>query len=74
MVQRARPSAENISASARYVNPDVVGSEDLDQYGTWKDYPDYGAVWTPTTVAAGLGAVQLRALDLGESVGLDLGG
>lgn len=41
------------SASARYVNPDVVGSEDLDDYGTWKNYPDYGAVWTPTSVAPG---------------------
>jgi len=41
------------SASARYVNPDTVGSEDLDNYGTWKNYPDYGAVWTPTGVAPG---------------------
>lgn len=41
------------TASARYVNPDVVGSEDLDDYGTWKNYSDYGAVWTPTAVAPG---------------------
>lgn len=41
------------SASARYVNPDMVGSEDLDNYGTWKNDSDYGAVWTPTTVAPG---------------------
>jgi hypothetical protein len=48
-----RDRQENHSASARYVNPDVVGSEDLDQYGTWKDDPGYGAVWTPTAVAPG---------------------
>jgi hypothetical protein len=48
-----RDKGENRSASARYVNPDVVGSEDLDQYGTWKSYPDYGPVWTPTAVAPG---------------------
>jgi hypothetical protein len=41
------------SVSAQYVNPDVVGSEDLDQYGSWKNYPDYGPVWTPTAVAPG---------------------
>lgn len=41
------------SVSARYVAPGVVGSEDLDDYGTWKDYPDYGEVWTPTAVAPG---------------------
>src|SRR5207247_6361094 len=35
------------SASARYVSPDVVGSEDLDEYGTWRNTPDYGEVWTP---------------------------
>jgi hypothetical protein len=48
-----RNKGDNRSASARYVNPDVVGSGDLDQYGTWKDYPDYGPVWTPTAVAPG---------------------
>jgi len=32
------------SVSAQYVNPDVVGSEDLDQYGSWKNYPDYRGV------------------------------
>ena len=48
-----RNKSDNRSASARYVNPDVVGSEDLDQYGTWKDSPGYGPVWTPTAVAPG---------------------
>lgn len=37
----------------RYVSRDMVGYEDLDQNGTWRDVPGYGPVWTPTTVAAG---------------------
>lgn len=41
------------SQSARYVSPDVPGSEDLDEYGEWKESPDYGAVWTPSHVAVG---------------------
>ena len=41
------------SASSRYVSPDVVGYEDLDEYGTWRDTPDYGHVWVPTSVEVG---------------------
>jgi len=41
------------SASSRYVSPDVVGSEDLDEYGTWRDVPEYGNVWVPSRVDAG---------------------
>lgn len=39
--------------SRQYVNPDTVGSEDLDQYGSWTNTPDYGPMWYPTTVAPG---------------------
>jgi hypothetical protein len=35
------------SESARYVSPNVVGSDDLDEYGAWRNTPDYGEVWTP---------------------------
>lgn len=35
------------SESARYVSPDMVGSDDLDEYGTWRNTPEYGDVWTP---------------------------
>jgi len=41
------------SASSRYVSPDVVGSEDLDEYGQWRDTPSYGHVWVPNQVDAG---------------------
>jgi len=39
--------------TAEYVSPQMVGAADLDQYGTWQTYPDYGAVWFPTSVAVG---------------------
>ena len=41
------------SRSARYVSHDVVGYEDLDDYGEWRDDPSYGHVWFPTQVAFG---------------------
>lgn len=37
----------------RFVSRDMVGYEDLDQNGTWRDVPGYGPVWTPTNVVAG---------------------
>jgi hypothetical protein len=37
--------------SARYLPPDVIGYEELDNYGTWRDTPGYGAVWYPTVNA-----------------------
>jgi hypothetical protein len=41
------------SESAQYVNPETPGASDLDANGTWTPTPDYGPVWTPSTVAAG---------------------
>jgi hypothetical protein len=41
------------AATAQYVSPDVVGSEDLNEYGSWSNDPEYGYVWSPTTVAVG---------------------
>ena len=38
-------------AAAQYVSSDVVGYEDLNDYGQWQQEPDYGAVWVPTQVA-----------------------
>jgi len=40
------------NASHQYVSEDVVGYEDLDQYGTWEAAPQYGHVWYPREVAA----------------------
>ena len=48
-----RNKREDNSVSAQYVAPGTVGSDDLDDYGTWRDTPDYGEVWTPSAVAPG---------------------
>lgn len=37
--------------SARHLPPDVIGYEELDNYGTWRDTPGYGAVWYPAVDA-----------------------
>jgi hypothetical protein len=39
--------------SATYVSRRMVGYADLDDYGSWQTYPEYGPVWFPTTVAPG---------------------
>lgn len=41
------------SNSARYVSDDVVGYEDLDEYGGWRPVPEYGTVWFPHTTVVG---------------------
>jgi hypothetical protein len=35
------------SPSARYCSRQVVGFEDLDEYGDWRPAPEYGTVWYP---------------------------
>ncbi len=37
----------------QYVSPEATGYADLDNNGRWENTPDYGYVWTPTTVAVG---------------------
>jgi hypothetical protein len=49
----ARDRRSDRSTSARYVSPDVVGYEDLDEYGTWRDTDEYGHVWVPSGVSVG---------------------
>jgi TPR repeat protein len=44
---------EEQAQSARYVSRDMIGYEDLDNYGEWRHVPQYGDVWVPTAVAAG---------------------
>ena len=41
------------SHSAQYLSHDVVGYEDLDDNGDWRDESSYGHVWFPNRVAAG---------------------
>lgn len=49
----ARDNRYTNSVSRRYVSPEVVGYDDLDQYGDWQSTPDNGEVWYPNQVAAG---------------------
>jgi hypothetical protein len=49
----ARDQRDDGAASARYVSPEVTGYEDLDQYGSWSEDPEYGAIWLPQSVPAG---------------------
>ena len=39
--------------SARYVPREMIGYEDLDEYGVWRNVPQYGMVWMPRGVAVG---------------------
>jgi hypothetical protein len=48
-----RDHREDRSTSARYVSPDVIGYEDLDEYGGWRPVPEYGTVWFPHTTVVG---------------------
>ena len=50
---RVRNQREDRSVSARYVSPDVIGYEDLDEYGSWRTVPTYGAIWVPSVVSVG---------------------
>jgi hypothetical protein len=48
-----RDLKEDNSVSAKYVNRDTVGYSDLDDYGSWKEEPEYGSVWVPNSVPVG---------------------
>jgi hypothetical protein len=39
--------------SSEYVHADIVGADDLDQYGRWERHPQYGYVWSPASVEVG---------------------
>ncbi|WP_175109417.1 DUF6600 domain-containing protein, partial [Paraburkholderia solisilvae] len=54
----SRDAAEDNSVSARYVSRDVPGYQDLDANGTWRQDPQYGAVWTPNQAPAGWAPYQ----------------
>ena len=38
--------------SSRYVNAEIPGVGDLDQYGRWSQIPEYGNCWSPMNVSA----------------------
>ena len=48
-----RDHREDHAQSSRYVSSDVIGYEDLDEYGGWRPVPEYGTVWFPHTTIVG---------------------
>ena len=48
----ARDRREDQSVAARYVSREVVGYQQLDQHGDWREEPGYGPVWFPRVVVA----------------------
>lgn len=53
-----RDSRFERSPSARYVNSEVVGYEDLDEHGTWREDRTYGRVWAPSGMSQGWAPYQ----------------
>jgi hypothetical protein len=48
-----RDLREDHSVAKRYVSDDVIGYEDLDDYGGWRPVPEYGTVWFPHVAVVG---------------------
>jgi len=40
------------AAQQQYVNPNMIGYSDLDEYGEWVPQPEYGQVWYPRNIDA----------------------
>jgi len=54
----SRNRHEDRYAQSRHVSPDVVGYQDLDEYGSWRAAPGYGEVWVPSVTQAGWAPYQ----------------
>ncbi len=48
-----RDLREEHAVARRYVSDDVIGYEDLDEYGGWRPTPEYGTVWFPHVTVVG---------------------
>src|SRR5215831_196993 len=48
-----RDRREEEAVAVRYVSREMVGYEDLDEFGTWRTVPDYGDVWVPAAMPVG---------------------
>jgi len=49
----ARDRRWDDARSAHYVSREMIGHEDLDEYGDWRETGPYGAVWVPRAVVVG---------------------
>ncbi len=54
----SRDSREDHLQASSYVSPYMVGYEDLDDNGDWRDVPQYGHIWCPRNVAGGWAPYQ----------------
>jgi hypothetical protein len=50
---RDREEEQAAQVTQPYVAPQVVGADQLSQYGTWQYTPSWGYAWFPTAVAVG---------------------
>jgi hypothetical protein len=48
-----RDQREDQSEAGRYCSREMVGYQDLDKYGSWRNTPDNGMVWVPNGTPAG---------------------
>lgn len=48
-----RDRAEDNSLSARFVPRDMVGYQQLDEYGAWETHMEFGSIWYPRGVSVG---------------------
>lgn len=48
-----RDRVEDSSVSARYVSREIIGYQQLDEYGSWETHPEYGAIWLPRVTEIG---------------------
>ena len=62
----------DFSRSAQYLSRDVVGFDDLDDYGDWRDDSSYGHVWFPNQVVTD-GRLITKAIGIGFLPGDGLG-
>ncbi|HEX7613762.1 MAG TPA: DUF6600 domain-containing protein [Thermoanaerobaculia bacterium] len=51
--QWVQTRSQRFRDAGRYVNQDVSGVDDLNQYGRWSQVAGYGTCWSPANVAAG---------------------
>ena len=52
-ISRDRIRTQSVAFRNRYVDPEMIGAADLDQYGDWNPDPQYGPVWFPRNVQYG---------------------
>jgi hypothetical protein len=51
--QWVQTRSQRFRDAGRYVNQDISGVDDLNQYGRWSQLAGYGTCWSPANVAAG---------------------